>query len=177
MVEETFSRLQQRRSSDAQLRRNRLIAGTGYGFVVGLAFSLLVWGIDAYVLADNHAVYAWSKLLVGAPLAIVLCTLVGWLGALGNQTWVMVLLWGSVGWMLTVLAGHVPFEGMNIALWFHDPRVWGEQIFAYDYAAGVRTTIVLYLNAFVMLLAGLFENTAINMAWDNAKDNASVVNL
>lgn len=172
MVEETFTKLQQRRSSDAQLRRNRLIAGTAYGFIVGLGFSLLVWGYDAYILANSHAAFAWSKFIIGAPLAIIFCTLIGWLGALGNQTWVMVLLWGSAGWILTVLSGHVPFEGMNIALWFHDSRIWGEQIFAYDYAAGVRTTIVLYLNAFVMLLAGLFESTAINLAWDNAKEDA-----
>jgi hypothetical protein len=152
----------------AEARRLFVAAGTAYGVVFGLAFALVTWGYDALQLVAADANLAWAKLVVGIPLSLVICVLVGNLAATFPQTAVSVALWTVAGTLLGLIAGHIPFEGRNLIVWLVDRRLWGLVVFPYSSSAAVRTTLILIVGAGVGAASGLLERLALEWAWDRA---------
>ena len=64
-------------SREREAHRLRLFSGMMYGLVFGLSFAAVTWGYDGYVLASNRATYAWTKLALGLPLALIIGGLTG----------------------------------------------------------------------------------------------------
>jgi hypothetical protein len=156
--------------SDHDLRTRRLLlqAGTAYGVIFGFSFAIFAWGYDAYLLAESGAVLPWSKLAFGLPLSIVIGGLAGWLAALSPSIMVAVLVWSAASGLLAMIAGHIPFEGGNLVLWFVDERLWGETIFSYLSSAATRTTLMIFINVILGVLVGYLETLAIQWAWDRS---------
>lgn len=163
-----LDKIQSNESDEKKARRLALSAGTAYGLIFGLSFALFTWGYDTLLLASNAVAFAWVKLLLGLPLAIVIGSLVGRLAASSPSTAVSVVLWAAFGWLFGVIAGHIPFDGSNLAVWFADRRLWNEVIFPYGNAAEVRTTLVALLNTALGTAAGFIESLAVQWAWDRA---------
>ncbi len=153
---------------DLRTRRLLLLAGSAYGIVFGLSFAVFAWGYDAYLLAASEAALPWSKLVFGLPLALVIGGLAGWLGALSPSVVVAVVVWAAASGLMAMIAGHIPFEGGNLALWFVDERLWGETIFSYLSSAATRTTLMIFINVLLGGLVGYFETMAIQWAWDQS---------
>ncbi len=141
-------------------------AGVAYGLFYGLGFSLFAWGYDGWQLSAASAASPWAKLALGLPPVLVLSGVVGGLAAAISQAGVSAILWAVCGWMLGLIAGHLPFDGGNIWVWVSDRRLWGEIILPYDYAATVRTTLVVFSCAAAGVLVGLAESAAVQWAWD-----------
>jgi hypothetical protein len=148
-------------------RRLELTTGTAYGIIFGLGFALFAWGYDAWVLASNGAAIPWVKLLIGLPIAVVICGLAGLLGALPSSTAVTVALWAVIGGLLGMIAGHIPFEGENFGIWLVERRLWGETIFAYTDSALVRTTLIIIINVVLGAAVGFIEKLTLNWSWDH----------
>ncbi|RJP48959.1 MAG: hypothetical protein C4583_13650 [Anaerolineaceae bacterium] len=53
--------------------------GLTYGAAGGLAFAIALWGFDAILLSQSHAMFPWLKLLVGGILTTFTGGLAGWL--------------------------------------------------------------------------------------------------
>jgi hypothetical protein len=144
-------------------------AGIAYGAIFGLSFALLNWGLDGLVLDTNGAAQAWIKLWVGLPVVLLVCALAGWLGALSSNGIIAVTVWAVTGAILGVISGHVPFEGRNLAVWLLEPRLWGEEIYAYNNSAAVRTTLIVIINIAFGFFIGFVESLAVQWAWDRKK--------
>ena len=156
-------------SEDAR-RTRRLFqaAGVGYGLLFGLGFALFAWGYDAYVLYQSGGVLPWSKLVIGLPLALVVGGLAGWLAALTQMTVVSVVVWALVCGLLGASAGHIPFEGGNLVIWFVDQRYWGETIFHFLSSAATRTTLMVFIMVLLGALVGFIESLVLQWAWDRS---------
>ncbi len=153
---------------DPQIRRLLLMAGTVYGIIFGLSFAFFTWGIDAYLLGAKQAATPWVKLALGLPLSVVLAGIAGWLAALTPSLLFVVIIWGGVGGLLTMIAGHIPFEGSNLVIWLMDPRFANQSLFAFGEAAATRTTLMVFISVIVGLVVGYIETLAIQWAWDRA---------
>lgn len=53
--------------------------GLTYGAAGGLAFAIALWGLDAVLLSQSHAMFPWLKLIVGGILTTLTGGLAGWL--------------------------------------------------------------------------------------------------
>jgi len=153
----------------AYTRKLILKAGVAYGAIFGLSFALFTWGLDSLVLGANGAAQAWIKIWVGLPLVLLVCSLAGWLGALSPNTLVAVAVWAVAGAFLGVISGHVPFEGRNLATWLLEPRLWGEEIYAYNNSAAIRTTLIVIISIVFGFFIGFVESLAVQWAWDRKK--------
>lgn len=153
---------------EQETRKLLISAGTVYGMLFGLGFALFTWGYDGLLLASNAADAAWTKLLLGLPLTIIIGSLAGRIAASTSLTSVSVILWAAVGWLFGIIAGHIPFDGGNFAAWLSDRRLWGAPILAYGHAVTVRVTLVVLINIAIGAIAGAVEGTATQWAWDRA---------
>ena len=151
---------------DRGSRRWELGVGTAYGFIWGLSFALLVWGYDALVLARNHAELPWAKLLIGLPVCLALCTLLGLLNAVISFGPLAALLGALAGGFLCWLAGHVPYEGVNLVSWVVHPDLWGVDLFPYGRAAEVRMWLTVPTGVILGAGAGYLQTWAVEWAWN-----------
>jgi hypothetical protein len=155
-------------------RKLILTAGAGYGVIFGLSFAIFTWGYDAYVLASNGAAFPWVKLFLGLPLSVAIGGLVGWLGVYSSSVILSVAVWAAFGALMGVIASHIPFDGSNLFYWIMDRRLWGEIILSYGESAAVRTTLVVFINAIIGIAVGLFENVAVQWAWERATSSGKM---
>lgn len=85
------------------IHRRKQRFGLFYGIVAGLAFSLTLWGIDGWMHAQAYAYYPYARLLSGAPLAMAVCGVAGWLTSHLEKPLVGVFLWelaaGALAWL------------------------------------------------------------------------------
>jgi len=137
--------------------------------IFGLSFALFTWGLDGWMLDVNGAAQAWIKLWVGLPLVLLVCSLAGWLGALSSNSIVAVAVWAVTGALLGVISGHIPFEGRNLAIWLLEPRLWGEEIYAYTNSAAIRTTLIVIISIAFGFFIGFVESLVVQGAWDRKK--------
>ncbi len=151
-----------------QIQGYNLIAGAAFGLVAGLSLSLLTWGRDALLLAGYHADFAWVKLLIGAPLAIMICCLAGWLAGRSRSTALSVIVWAFAGGLLGILAGRLPYNGLNLAVWLAERRLWGEAIFPYGRVGAVTTTIVAIVGMLAGSILGGMEHFVLDWSWDRS---------
>lgn len=61
------------------LKSRRRKFGLTYGAAGGLAFAIALWGYDAVLLSQSHAMFPWLKLIVGGLLTTFTGGLAGWL--------------------------------------------------------------------------------------------------
>jgi hypothetical protein len=151
-----------------ETRKLFLRAGTMYGLVFGLSFSLLSWGYDAILMTQSHAEFAWAKLLLGLPLTVIVFTLVGRLIAATSSAAVQFALGAGSGVLLGIIAGHLPYEGSNLAAWIADTRLWGLVAFPYGESAAAWTTLVAIGGGGIGALSAFVEGFVLERAWDLA---------
>lgn len=151
-----------------ETRRWNLSVGTAYGFVWGLFFALFVWGYDALQLTLIHAEMPWAKLFLGLPVSLAVGTLLGFLSALISFGPVSALLGALAGGFLCWLAGHMPYEGGNLAAWLLHPDLWGVDIFPYGFAANVRMWLTVPVGVVLGAAAGYMQVWAVEWAWAGA---------
>ena len=153
---------------DEEARRLDLAAGTAYGLFIGLLLGLFCWGIDGWLLASRGAAMPWVKVIVGVPLAIIICGLAGRLAAQFSSMAVSIVVWIAALALVGAIAGRLPFQGGTLAVWLTQPSLRGLDVFPYGHSSTVRTTLVILLEAVVGVVAGLLQTFAQGWAWDRA---------
>ncbi len=150
---------------------NKLFRTTGilYGLLFSLSFALFTWGYDTLRLLNaNAANYTWTKLLLGLPIVIIIGALVGRLASLSSSAAVSTALWAIACGLFGMLAGHLPFDGYNIATWLAEPRLWGVDVFHFNYAAQVRTTLIVLTLGILGAAVGGIQSWLLEWIWDHA---------
>ena len=157
-------------ADEKAIRRLHLIAGTGYGVIFAILFAFFTWGMDGWHLYVSHADMAWVKLGLGFPIAVLVFALVGFLSALSSSSIIAIVLWAITLFFMSIVSGHLPFDGISLYTWMVDNRLWGEAILPFGYSAEVRTTLAVIVNIFIGGAAGFIETVAVNWAWDRSKN-------
>ena len=152
-----------------QLPKTTRLAGLWFGLIFGLSFAVFAWGGDALLLASSRASLAGVKFLFGLPVALLLGGLTGYLVSRSPSLGIVVAAWAVVGGLLGWLSGHLPFEGRNLAIWLINPHLRGETVFVFDYAAKVRTILVIGISLFLGAFSGTVEGIALPWAQDHTR--------
>ncbi len=148
------------------LRRSFFSAGTAYGLLFGLLFALVTWGYDGLLLQRSGADMPWAKLTLGLPLSALAGILMGFLGALVDRAWFSALLGGGVGCFLSLLAGHLPYEGASRVIGWTSPLFAGLPIFPFGPSAVARMDMTLLAGIVIGALVGALQSWAVDRAWD-----------
>jgi len=154
--------------ADSESTPDRLLlaAGAAFGLVYGASFALLTWGIDGFALSSVSADAAWGKLIIGLPLALLICTVVSRRG-IPTSAWVRFLvLWPLVSAVLGALAAHLLPGLSNLLVWVTDQRFAQLPIFPYGRPDPTRTGFVVAVLIVLGASVGLVQNFAIDWAWD-----------
>jgi len=160
--------------NERDTRKRFLSAGTMYGLVFGLSFALLTWGYDALLLSSHSVALAWNKLLLGMPLAIIIASLTGRFAVASSSMVVSTALWATAGALMGMVAGHVPFDGGNLAAWLADRELWGLVIFPYGSSAATRTALVTVIGAGMGAAAGIVERLVVGWIWDQITPSGKI---
>ncbi len=132
----------------------------------GLTFVLFLWGYDGLRLAIAAADLAWAKLIIALPPTVVIGCLAGFLGGSTAQAGVTVLIWAValpvVGWV----TGHIPYDGLNLAVRLTDARFADATLYPYLHAYQMRTLLVGLLYVPLGAAVGFLETWAVEWAWD-----------
>jgi len=158
--------------ADATAHRLLLSAGTAYGVIFGLGLALMAWGRDALLLASSNAHLAGVKLILGLPVALLICALAGRLTAHVSKVALSVGAWTVAGILLSILAGHIPFEGRNLFVWVVEPPLRGVSVFPYGDSAAARTGLLMVIGGGVGAAAGLLCQLAVEWAWNVASSRS-----
>src|SRR5688572_6535502 len=105
-----------------QLMRSKLAAGSRFGAIVGLAFALVSWGLDGYLLSQTHVFLPWLKLIVGMICCSAAGGLAGFITARAENALVSLSAWFASGVFLAWLTTSLPLQLMPIlSAWFRPP--------------------------------------------------------
>lgn len=140
-----------------QLRREKLVNGLLFGLLAGAGLSLVIWGIDGYLLHQASADYPWLKLAIGAPICMALCGLAGWLTARLDSGLFGFIIWALIGVAFVWLGGHVSFEGVSMAFRLLEPEWGSTELYPYVQSAQIRMIYVSVAVVVLTALAGAFE--------------------
>lgn len=149
-------------------------AGVWYGIIFGLLLVLFSWGFDGWILHTVSADMPWLKLLIGLPLTVAICGLTGFIAASSSATVISITSWMVACGLIAWVAGHIPFDGTNLAIWLVENRLWGEVIFPSGYSAAVRTTLLVIVSVLLGGVVGFLEGAATQLAWDRSTDDGKM---
>ena len=94
----------------ADVLRAKYIYGIWFGVVVGLAFSIFTWGIDAYQLNQMNGLYPWLKFLAGVLPCMIVGGLAGWLSARLEKPLLALLIWAVAASLFAWLSVSLPLQ-------------------------------------------------------------------
>jgi hypothetical protein len=146
------------------LRHEKHINGILFGLVAGLALSIGLWGLDAYMLAKAHAEWSWLKFLIGTPFVMLAGAAAGWLTARFDNGLI-----GAIIWLLTSLgvvwfASHVPFQGLSLVIGYLKPEFAGLDIYPFVESARARMSFLYIVVGILMAIGGGFEMIFVDAA-------------
>ena len=98
------------RDERADVLRAKYVYGIWYGAIVGLAFSLFTWGIDAYQLNQMNGLYPWLKFLVGMLPCMSVGGFAGWLSARIGKPALALLVWWVAASVFAWLPVSLPLQ-------------------------------------------------------------------
>lgn len=129
------------------------------GLLIGLAFGLGAWGLEAIRMARLPVESYLPALLLGITAVTVLCGFVGWITGRIDRAPVTVIFWAATAVIGMLILGYLPYHGRTIAAWLADSRFWGRDVFPYALEgrpAGMILGGLLIILALTLL--GLLQN-------------------
>jgi hypothetical protein len=92
-------------------QRKKLLYGSIYGLVCGLAFVIFAWGIDAVLLYRANSTFSFLKLVAGLVICVPASTLAGRLTVAESNHWVAFLVWAALAALFAWLVLWLPTDG------------------------------------------------------------------
>jgi hypothetical protein len=139
------------------LRKEKWINGLIYGTLAGVTYAGLVWGYDAYLLAQANAALPWLKLALGGTLAVVGLGFTGWLTARLDSPLLSALLWLISGVVLAWAAAYLSYGNLTVLLRLLAPDLLAHYSAPIGTIFSQRWTILAFLVGLASILIGLLE--------------------
>ena len=143
---------------DVQMRRLSLRLGLRNGLLIGLALALGAWAPDAILLSTSHVRLLYPSLLLGCLALLLLGGLGGWLAAWLGRAFAGGLIWLLVAGLMTLVIGHLPYEGCSLAVWLADRRSWGLPIYSFSPPAQARMVMAGFFVMLLLTILGLIQD-------------------
>lgn len=146
--------------------------GWRYGLVFGVATVLTGWGYDGWEQLSAPVGLAGVKLLLAAIVIIPLTILAGALAARARDSvFRRLTIWFFFGGATGIAGLIASFAGVSIVAMMIDAAVRDIWIFPMTPGVTERLPIVALFGAGLGVLAGVFQPTAVNWAWDSASSD------
>ena len=160
-----------------EIKREKRINGILFGLAAGLSLSIGIWGLDAIMLSQAHAQWAWLKFLIGTPFVLLAGAVAGWLTARFDNG-----LLGAIIWLLTSLgmvwfASHVPFQGLSLVIGYFKPEFAGLDIYPFVESARARMSFLYIVVGVLVAIGGGFEMFFVEAATRTSSWYARIFNL
>lgn len=145
-------------SADRNQQLRRLSRGLGLrvGLLTGLALALGVWAPQVITLRTAHVRHLYPPFILGSVALLLLGGLAGWLAAWFENALLSGLVWGPMAGLMTMVIGHLPYEGHTLIAWLAERRFWGLPIYplnasaqAHQWTAGFFVVSLLTILGFV----------------------------
>jgi len=127
------------------------------GALVGMALALGAFGPSAWVAGGACSFLWYAGLLFGLICVVVLAGLSGGLAALLPKASLAFLFWAAGGWGVTVVLGHLPYEGSTLVAWLLDRRFWNLSLYPFSPAALVRQAMAGFFVVLALAILGLLQ--------------------
>lgn len=141
---------------DAPLRLFRRL-GLRSDLFIGLALALGVWAPDAILLGPAHVRLFYPSLFLGGLTLLLLGGLGGWLAAWFGRALAGGLIWLGLAGLMTLVIGHLPYEGRSLTVWLADHRSWGLPIYPFSSAAQSRLMLAGFFIVLLLAVLGLLQ--------------------
>jgi hypothetical protein len=138
--------------------------GLGFGFLMGIAFVVGAWGLDAYEMTRASAALPWLRLGLGALLVVPLCMLAGWLVARADSALAGLVTWLLMAVVLNYWAGHVPYEMVSWVVGRLTPEFQGQQVYPFCVSALTRLWISAAVSGVLLAIAGALQTNVVDAA-------------
>jgi hypothetical protein len=109
---------------------------------------------------------AWAKLILGLAVCLPVGMFAGWLAGRSRWTGLSILIWIASVPLITLLAGHVPYEGLSWIAALNDPYPAGRWMYPFTPAAAVFAGQAMVIGAGFGLVIGLLQLFAADRAWN-----------
>lgn len=146
------------------INKRKQISGLIYGLFAGLALSIAIWGIDAFLLWQANAAFAWIRLLIGGFVTILVFSLAGWLAMRYEKNALSALLWLMASFVPANLLVIMTTHGWNIILNVVEPQIASRFTPpSYDYTT--LTGILVFIFGLGAVIMGSLEATLVRQTF------------
>jgi len=143
---------------DVQTRRLYLRLGLRNGLLIGLALALGAWAPDAILLSTSRVRLLYPGFFLGCLALLLLGGLGGWLAAWPGNAFAGGLIWLLVAGLMTLVIGHLPYEGCSLTVWLADRRSWGLPIYPFSSPAQTGMVMAGFFIVLLLVILGLLQN-------------------
>ena len=140
-----------------EILRIKRIYGLWFGAVLGLAFSIFAWGIDAFLLSRMHGLYPWLKFLGGVIPCMIIGGFTGWLSARLDKPFFALLLWAATASVFAWLTVSLPLQITPRILSSADPGIKDLLHYTYFETFSTRFGVAYTWIAIFVSLAGFLQ--------------------
>jgi hypothetical protein len=141
-----------------RLRSIYLRLGLRSGLLIGLALAVGVWASPAILLRTTHLRLLYPPLVLGSLLLLLLGGLGGWLAARFENAMTCGIVWIVAAVLMTLVIGHLPYEGQTVVIWLVDRRFWGLPIYAINESAQIAQWLAGFFIVLLMAFLGFTQN-------------------
>jgi hypothetical protein len=131
--------------------------GIWFGALLGLAFAIAAWGIDAFMLNQANGLLPWLKFVGGAIPCMLVGSFTGWLSAKLNRSILSVLLWLAAGSIFAWLTVSLPLQIAPGLMGIMEPDTQGLLHYTYYEEFSARVGVAYVWIAIFVALAGLLQ--------------------
>jgi hypothetical protein len=143
---------------ETRLRRLSLRLGLRNGLLIGLALALGAWAPQAIALRTTHLRLLYPPLILGSLALMLLGGIGGWLAARFGNAFAGGLVWGAMAVLMSLVIGHLPFEGQSLTVWLADRRFWGLPVYPFGETAGANMWLAGFFIVLLLAILGLLQD-------------------
>lgn len=155
--EQTLAFIKRFAELNKQNQNTTMKPGLLNGAMLGLALGIGTWGSEIIMLLPLPMPWRLVPALSGLFLFLCLGAGVGWLTARFNKGGLTLILWLAVTALMSVIAGHIPFEGRTLITWLVAPRFWGLPVYPYQGAGWAALVVAGLFNLVVVAVLALLQ--------------------
>ena len=159
----TFKNNAKTENMNQQFTHKQRVLGFWYGFVAGIAFSAMAWGLDALLLATSNGGLPWIRFIPGMVICTLLSTLVGWWTMRADNHLVGFFLWLALAVPFAWLVIWLPLTSTPYLLKIFDPTLYNFINYTTVDQAGQFNIVGGAVIGLVSVICGLLEINLINM--------------
>ena len=130
------------------------------GTLGGLAYSVLAWGIDGYLLKQNNGSVPWLKLAISIPVVIIIFFTAASFSASYNNLIIRSLIWMATATILSFLISILSFHGSEFVIKTIYPNNADQINYILPESIRGRLFVIIVMSNILFFIGGMLIDTA-----------------